>query len=310
MGHRRAKPAKVLCHVTEALSTADWVARSRAYRRNALSWNSSKPTLRLMILRLAMQQMISLIHRLLQLGSEAWEHRQELKFAANRSRSFRILEAATQNDLKSFFTGMLLLLLQFPQGILRDDITAHLQTLMFRLVSRSCCSMHQLLRTRRQGYPYTLFLALRTGVYDQAPPCLWDELTRSFRSWFPELTSDAQAALHALAWAIDLDIAAIEARHAASRRIITSVVQTWAPSMEHVSAEWTLRQMTLREAETQPSKEAAEPTVSAIGKPNRRQRRAAGKQPGARGGGGGAWRAFLHERAKGRKLSLSVIQET
>ena len=113
--------------------------------------------------------------------------------------------------------------------------------------------------------------------------------------------------MQALAWTIDLDIAAIESRHAASRRIITSVVQTWAPSMAHVSAEWTLRQVALRESSTRPASED-QPEEQ----PNRRQRRAVragGKQPGAQGGGGGAWRAFLHERAKGRKLCLSVVRE-
>ena len=290
-------------------TASDWVARNRAFRRNALLWARSKPCLRLMVLKLAMQAMVGLIHRLLHLGSEDWEKEQELKTARGEQRSYRMAEAAFQNDLKEYFQKMLLLLLRFPPGIRRQDLTASLQVLLFRVVSRAACSMHQLLRQRRNGQPYLLFRQLKeASAWDGGPPCMRDELSTAFYRWYPEYSPGAAVSLESLALAVDLDIAAIESRHAASRRIITSVNQTWAPSMQQVSAEWTLRQMCLRQAETQPLRpDEAEEGIKS--QPRRAKRQGQGKQQGAKGGGGGPWRAFIHEMCQGVKLTLSVARE-
>ena len=114
--------------------------------------------------------------------------------------------------------------------------------------------------------------------------------------------SDAQV----LALSIDLEIAAIEARHAASRRLTMSAVQQWVPDMQEVSAIWTYRQVSLRE-QVLPSQGHA--TRVAEESDAAKRRKGAGKQPGARGGGGGAWRAFVHERCKGQKLSIGFAKE-
>ena len=189
-------------------------------------------------------------------------------------------------------------------------MTLQNRVLAFRLISRAACSMHHLLRSARNHHPYLLFLALLNQKYgdDSGPACLWDELTVQFRTWYPEFTNEACAALEALAEAIDLDIAAIESRHAVSRRLVmTKGVQAWVPSVQSVSADFSYGQV--RRNETSKGVKMTDPAqsdeacdtmpnqnqrlCSAASVPNRKKRR----------GGGGSWRAFVHLNLHGDKLT-------
>ena len=66
--------------------------------------------------------------------------------------------------------------------------------------------------------------------------------------------------------------------------------------MEHLAAEFTLRQASLREAECRPAA-AADSRVGTQPPPAHGKRRGPGKQSGAKGGGGGALRAYVHVNA-------------
>ena len=244
-----------------------------------------------------------LMHRCLKVAGQEWLKQQELKAFRGEPRSYRMLEACAQRDLNVYFANMIRLLLRFPRGIEQAVMTIRLKLLCFRLVSRAMCSLHQLLRLARNGVPYALFTSLETGTYCDLPPCQWDALALQFRTWFPQFTTEARAALESLAELIDLDISTVESRHAACRRItVARGVQTWAPKLATTSAEYTLRQMVLAQAsfgvkaekEAQATKEE-QPQGSA-----------------KKGGGGGSWNAFLHERAMGRRVdecSRSLAQE-
>ena len=124
-------------------------------------------------------------------------------------------------------------------------------------------------------------------------------LTSWFRKTFPDFTADAGACLEALAHVTDRCISSVEARHALTRRITTMQgLHTWAPKLAATSAEFTLRQI-LAEMRLQ----GDDPAGAGATKPSRQ-----GKQPGARGGGGGSYRAFLHERSRGQRLTLASIR--
>ena len=141
------------------------MARNKAFRKNATTWAESRPAPRLAILRQTMQPMANLMRRSLMLASAQWAERQELKVARGEARSFRVLEAANQNDLREYFSGMSALLLQPPKAIPFSQLTVSLRLRMLRVVSRSMCSMHQLLRRARRGLPYQLFQSLVTLQY-------------------------------------------------------------------------------------------------------------------------------------------------
>ncbi|CAE7701418.1 unnamed protein product [Symbiodinium pilosum] len=280
----------------EEADATSWVARNKAFRRNAATWSLSNPASRLVILKSCMAVTASLIHRCLQIGSSEWEAEQELKASRGQARSYRILEAASLHDLKDFFAGMFRLLLQPPRGLAREQLNSQILVLLFRMVSRAVCAMHQLLRRARRSYPYKLFTAMTENCYPNDPSCLHDELTAQFKAWFPEFNADASVHMQVLALSIDLEIAAIEARHAASRRLTMSAVQQWVPDMQEVSAIWTYRQVSLRE-QVLPSQGHATRVAEESDAAKRRK------------GAGGAWRAFVHERCKGQKLSIGFAKE-
>lgn len=198
-----------------------------------------------------------------------------------------MVEAALQRDLKEFFIGFMRLLVQPVMGLAAAEETLQNKLLLFRLISRATCSMHCLLRSMRSMYPYSLFLALVTKQYGEDPPCMFDELAVQFRKWYPTFDSEASAALECLAEGVDLDISAVEARHASSRRIVLSKgLQTWAPTIGHVSADWSFKQIHSRECSS----------ASKVGNVKTKQ------QTGYKGGAGGAWRAYVHAQSTGKKL--------
>eukprot|EP00438_Fugacium_kawagutii_P003508 Skav229077 [mRNA] locus=scaffold157:54990:58026:- [translate_table: standard] len=287
------------------LSSSDWVARNKAFKRNAREWSMSHPAPRLAILKQCMMVMAALIHRCLHVSSEIWELEQRKQSMKGKTRSYRILEAALQTDVKQFFIGLFKILTSPLRAIPLVAMTVKNRVLAFKLISRSACSMHHLLRSARNGFPCLLFLSLINERYgsngdEKEPPCMYDELTYHFRNWFPDFNEEAYAALEALAAAIDLDIAAIEARHAATRRIVVSKsVQTWAPAIQSVGADWSYRQIHRCESGTTFQETSSQSGSSAAAVPPKKQKR----------GAGGGWRAFVHVNAAGKKLDANAFTE-
>ena len=275
----------------EESTTSDWVRRNKAYKKNARDWSVSHPGPRLVVLKHCMKVKSRLMHSCLHIASNLWDKQQRKQAAKGKDRKFRMVEAALQRDLKEFFIGFMRLLVQPVMGLAPAEETLQNKLLLFRLISRATCSMHCLLRSMRSMYPYSLFLALLTKQYGEEPPCMFDELAVQFRKWFPTFDSEASAALQVLAEGVDLDISAVEARHASSRRIVLSKgLQTWAPTMEHVSADWSLKQIYSRECSN----------VGAANLQTKQEMEKGHKVP--RGGGGGAWRAYVHTQSTGKKL--------
>ena len=191
------------------------MARNQAHKRNSGRWCLSRPLARLCVLAACMRvmdrQMLSTLH----MASKAWEHEQQRREASGQPRAFRVVEASSQRDLEKYFAGMMLLFLCCPEGLESRDKTLATRAYMSRIVSRAVCSLHQLLRVRRNAYPYKLFQALQEDCYDDSvPECLYDELTSTVRKWHPEYNTAAAATLESLASILDLDISQIECRHA------------------------------------------------------------------------------------------------
>ena len=289
--------------VSQEVEGADWVARNRAYKRNAARWAKSQPGPRLCVLKTVMAVMASLIHRALQIAGAAWQEAQERRARAGQTRSYRMLEAAVSQDLRDFYIGMVRVLLQLPRGLSLSVMTLDLKLLLFRVASKAMCALHILLRRSRRMNPYSLFLSLLTLKYDETTSCMWDALRSFFQERYPEFTNDAKSCLEAVAETLDRDISGIEARHALSRRItVARSVQTWAPKLAATSAEFTVRQVLLQQgvdASCHPDDQ----------RNNQDSTNNAAKKKKVVGGGGGMWRAYLHEQSQGRRFTRSTIQE-
>ena len=284
--------------IPEDVQAADWVARNRAYKRNARRWADSGPGPRLCVLKTAMLVMAALMHRALQVAGVEWQRQQEKKASQGQDRSYRMLEAAFSQDLRDYFVGMIRILLRLPQGLSLSKMTLPLKLLMLRVVARSMCSLHVLLRVAREMHPYLLFRSLLTHEYDKTPPCMWDSLRTFFHESFPDFSEDARASLEALAETMDRCISTIEARHALTRRLtVARGVQTWIPKLASTSAEFCLRQVLLQQGPEAFASQASDEPAGKT-KPEKKRR-----------GGGGACRAFLHEHSAGRRFTKSSLKE-
>ena len=247
-----------------------------------------------------------LIHQLLRLSGKEWELEQEILASKGLARSFRMLEAAKGRDTQLFIDSVMEQMRQRTKAIAADAQTLQIRSLHFRMLSRAACSLHFLIRKPREGQPFQFFLNLehRDGQqYRPGPKCLEDELAQEFYAQHPEWNPVAEACLETLARSIQMDVAAIESKHASSRRIaLYRSTQNWTTQLESLSAEWTMSQIRIASLQgpADPEEEPQQDGEQADGPEAKRRRTGPGKQAGARGGGGGAWRAFLHEFFAGR----------
>ena len=194
----------------------DWVQRNRAYKKKAGQWAASRPLPRLTVLSLCMDIMDRLTHHSLSVASVEWERKQELQAARGELRSYRVVQAAEQRDLCTYFSSMSKLMVVCPLALPPEARTLQARAILSRLASRSMCSLHQLLRLRRRGFPFKLFRLLASQAEDaddiqQNPydgleysPCELDELSYNFMQFFPEFDSEARACLEGLATVIEL----------------------------------------------------------------------------------------------------------
>ena len=298
------------------------MARNKAYRRNSGAWAVTNPAARLAVLRQVMDIPAQLIHRLLWLAGEEWELEQEILASKGQPRSYRMLEAAKNSDAESFLDSVMQQMRQQTRALPAQAQTLRIRSMHFRVLGRAACALHFLLKKPRQGQPFQLFRALEHQdalQYRPGPTCLEDELASEFYTKFPQWNPAAEACLQALARAIQMDVSAIESKHALSRRIaLIRSTNTWTAQLQRLSAEWMhsqMRKASLQGPQEPDSEDEHQQPQEGDGEgarpqAKRRRRVGPGKQPGARGGGGGAWRAFLHEYFSGHgRMTGSQIQQ-
>ena len=233
-----------------AAAETDWAKKNKAFRANASSWSCTKPAPRLAILMQVVGITSHLMYRLMKVSSAEWFAEQEVLPARGLPSSYRILEGANGTDAGRFVEEVMAQFLQSPRAVPAWAQTKGTRTLHFRLLSRAVCSLHFLLRKPRQGQPFQLFTMLSHGDparYRPGPRCMEDELSSEFYKVFPAWTQKAEACLRTLAFAVHMDVAAIESKHATARRLLSvKNVQAWVTTLETLSAEWTHRQVQSR----------------------------------------------------------------
>ena len=231
----------------------DWVKLNKAFKKNSGNWSLTDPGPRLVVMKCVMDVTVVMVNRALALAGIEFDRQQDLAAARGQQRTYRIVQAASGQDLGLFYDGLFKQLQSPPPALPLRAMTSNIKVLHFRMLSRAGCAMHMLLRRMRQGQPYKLFTFL-TDAFDLETynefPCLNDELSAAFYSQFPEWSPAAEIALKVLAHSIDLDVAQLESRHAMSRRLACMKnLQTWVASAEALSADWSHRQASKREEE-------------------------------------------------------------
>lgn len=280
----------------------------------------------LVVLGVVLEAQQDLMREHLRMSGAAWDTEEECKVSlaalcgANYERQVRAL-VAHKGELESRFVGRMGELLQSGrlQACLKTSHqVSHMRTLAFRLVSSAAGLCHQLLVAPHQRFPLRTFAMAREGGEEsfatklgQVRPCLFDEWTRSLVDHYQGRldTPEAKADIAATSLLAQLETAQIEAKHSSiRRRLVKASVQTHVQQVQHTSADFCFSHLARERrrleillgqiAHAPPSANVDEPPPETTQGPPRPLKR----------GGGGPWRAFVHEQCAGRqKADLGAL---
>ena len=297
-----------------ATGNVDWAKINASTKLRCARWANHVDTrATLVAMRACMHPCLALMHGLLSQAGAKWERKQQ---CASSGRSYRVLEAPR---LSSDSMRMLMQAFRSPVPALAwQDQKRRIRVLMFRLLVSAGGALHHLLGNADAGYPFKLFrLALPGNPYlaeelFKDPPCLYDELTAKVLSDYPSpeaVTSPkALAVLTSLADMVMLDIAGIEARHAAARRI-TAIrsMQNDALSFESLASLTASRSCRNARAEWLEAR-SGKPQAKLFGM-NQKKKKKKAKPNKKHSGGGGPWRAFTHLSKAGFGKAKALSKE-
>eukprot|EP00971_Amphidinium_carterae_P341797 6480794-Amphidinium_carterae.1 len=230
-------------------------------RQVASEWLNSSPLSFLVALRLAVQPLTALMYRQFQTCSAQWELGQrahlvtQLNAATSTEtptphRQYMVTIAATGTLEQKCLEDIMNLFFNCPHWQLVSDSHLHVwfNAKLFCLLTREACCVKQLLSHEHSRFPCRLYALLETpALYEQMlalPHCILDE-------WSFQMLHGQGYTLHQLLHILEgqamvqsTNIASLESKHAANRRILTRrAVQTWAVPVETVSAEHVARCM-------------------------------------------------------------------
>ncbi|CAE7297145.1 unnamed protein product [Symbiodinium sp. CCMP2592] len=265
-----------------ATGDINWQEQNKATVAKAVAWCQSQPANAVIAMSIAWGPILCLMHTVLKLGSESWEHEQD-SWASTKLQSARVVSRSSHGHLKHMND----LMHTSSAAIQASGRTLSVRCLLFRLLSRCGATVHQVFALQHKRAPYVLFGALNgnLGPLRGLPECLHDELTTVVCGRFPKegtdlLEPEAQAILACLAQNLESDIVGIETRHASVRRCCYArSVQVCTIDFRDLGAEWiTRQQVILREPLTTAATKQRKPREKAKAKKSR----------------GGSWRAYQH----------------
>ena len=233
---------------------------------------------------------------------------------AGEEREYRVLVAAEGTHVQAALAAVVNRLRTLPEALARKYFTVKHRCFGFRVLSRAACGVHWLLRIPHRGFPYALFKLLKgdLSVASSTPSCMLDEFGAAYLSKYPpqdcayETGSEALAVLAFVAESADVDIASIEAKHAAIRRLaLRKGLQTWVPNFENLCAEFSCRQV----ASARVAGMGFDAGQKKDGKGDAQQPQQKKKASATSGGGGGPFRAFLHVKYQGRRMTPDAWRE-
>ena len=290
-----------------ATGNLDWQKVNASMKLRCAKWGDRDDVgAALVCMRSCMIPCLHLMHKLLEQAGIKWDRKQQSLVAQGKPRDYRVLAVAR----------LTVETLSLLNGKFRDTVpalpvrhmTRRTRVLLFRMIATAGGAI-QMLMGRDLGYPLRLFELLMTGRAEQVfqdAPCMYDELTTKLLMKFPDpkaLTSlEGCAMVTSLAEFIALDIAGVEARHAAARRINSiRSCQANTMSLESLSSLTITRSMVKHRHDWLEAR-------GLLPKAEARRRRNEKKKKKFHCGGG-AWRAMLHQRKAGFGKSRELSAE-
>ncbi|CAK0802980.1 unnamed protein product, partial [Prorocentrum cordatum] len=229
------------------------------HRSTAGDWMDTSPLDRVVIIRQVLEPLRRTMDWHLEVGGKHWEIKQRgmvvqaesTGAASSTSRTWPIVEAALGTPARVFKAAWGPL---FREHVLWKDLaqpsamTRKARALAFKLLSRSECQVREAFTHRHSLLPTRIFAMIVDPAVAQEVSDLQDCRMDSWTKDFVLRHKDADggmsnpaaiAELNLLAAMIDLDIKAIESRHASiRRRLMVRGVQTHSATFAESSAEW------------------------------------------------------------------------
>ncbi|CAE7816659.1 unnamed protein product [Symbiodinium sp. CCMP2456] len=310
-----------------------WAEFNAAMKKKAAEFASRKPAGALVLLRSVMELNFKLLYHALHVSSDEWQNEQAAK--ASNVPCSRILDEYAGKHAHEFADQLQEAFMSVAKAIPPAACARNMRTLHFRLLSRAGAVHHQLMERFRCGFPTQMFGALlgNTSLLT-AKACLLDELSTKVREMFGTesllCSGEGRAVLMSIAELWELDIAAIEAKHASIRRALTTRgVQAPQPFLSVVSADFVVQQAARQnlqrstwqaqqsarlgrfsrrqQQQQQPllhdSQDAADHAADSVASGTHEKKRKNAPQPG------GKWKAFCAVNAKGRQITKAVAEE-
>ena len=286
--------------------------------RVASQWLQEKPLPHIMALRLCLAPLRDLLSLYIKRSGQKWSTEQAAQTATLMSSgegqmgSSPLAEYVKLSAERQFFKDVQELT-SSPrwQFLAREAGTLEFESIIFRMTSRMAASVHQLLVVPTQSCPLKLLTLVTEGPHkasdlQNTPKCCQDSYTQAHMAAFPGLSlasADSIACLQGIVSVVPTETVGIEWGHQRVHRLISkSSVQTRAPSMEYISSQFLCQKVQQQAKDpvtslpsNQPEKlrQPADPDVFAAvedqGRPLKRRR-----------GGGGAYRAFISKRSRGK----------
>ncbi len=249
----------------------------------------------------------------LELSGEDFELQQRRRAAYQQTRTFRVLETAFGRVLGKAMREAQHLLFSIPYAFGPNNSTYTARSFLFRMVSAFICSLESTAGRYHRIFPYMLFKVLlgidsARKVY-RMRHCVRDELATSFFEAYPNpedsQSSDAKCFLQTLALMVDVDIASLECGHSSIREQSRQRARGHIPTLPQISAQVLSRFIAskhsheLNRPKGRNDPEQPEPNDSTDEVPTRVKRT----------GAGGAYRAFISEHAKGKRLHANLLKD-
>ena len=246
----------------------DYAALNNKLRNQAYQWLLGRPFSHLMLWRIIMGPLDHMMQEQFKLASSEWETMQRAQAAKNAEvtsreqpdivRQYRIMVAAELSIEETFFRELMKLFQSSdPWAFIEQHcLNISFRSLIFRVLSRAGCAVHQLLRHPHSCYPYRLYKVLKNPgcapELEEAGTCQKDAWTNSLQARFGGFSSPAfRQCIMFQAMLVQTDISSIETKHASIRRqLVSRSTQTTTLPATTLSAEWVFQSIRSRQSKT------------------------------------------------------------
>ena len=197
----------------EPENSSDWHKLARERKKKAgLFLCVADLDVRLACAGLVFKPAMNFLYRGLDIAGRDYELLQMRRAANHGERSFRILEAAAETSLKSFWAELGTSMAHWPIELADQYHTERARSMIFRCLSGLLCNITATVRESHRAFPIKLFKLLlgeqeAAEVYKE-PKCMWDEVSTKFFTMYPTVelgrSNPALAFLEHLAYTAEL----------------------------------------------------------------------------------------------------------